>query len=109
MVARLRQVRPHRGRVHRYGREVAVLERRPQARAHLPRLRKALRARRSRERGLVPAFIVAGTREVGCNTRLLGRTRTLESHASRVRRKLNVTDDDRYIVNVWGVGYRLLD
>jgi DNA-binding response OmpR family regulator len=41
--------------------------------------------------------------------RALGRTRTLESHASRVRRKLNVSDDDRYIVNVWGVGYRLLD
>ena len=41
--------------------------------------------------------------------RALGRTRTLESHASRVRRKLNLSDDDRYIVNVWGVGYRLLD
>jgi DNA-binding response OmpR family regulator len=41
--------------------------------------------------------------------RALGRTRTLESHASRVRRKLNISDDDRYIVNVWGVGYRLLD
>jgi DNA-binding response OmpR family regulator len=33
----------------------------------------------------------------------------LESHASRLRRKLNVTEDDRYVVNVWGVGYRLLD
>lgn len=41
--------------------------------------------------------------------RALGRTRTLESHASRLRRKLNVSDADRYIVNVWGVGYRLLD
>lgn len=41
--------------------------------------------------------------------RALGRTRTLESHASRLRRKLNLTDDDRYIVNVWGVGYRLLN
>jgi DNA-binding response OmpR family regulator len=41
--------------------------------------------------------------------RALGRTRTLESHASRLRRKLNVADDDRYVVNVWGVGYRLLD
>ena len=40
--------------------------------------------------------------------RALGRTRTLESHASRLRRKLN-TDEDRYVVNVWGVGYRLLD
>jgi DNA-binding response OmpR family regulator len=41
--------------------------------------------------------------------RALGRTRTLESHASRLRRKLNVDENDRYVVNVWGVGYRLLD
>jgi DNA-binding response OmpR family regulator len=41
--------------------------------------------------------------------RALGRTRTLESHASRLRRKLCVAEDDRYVVNVWGVGYRLLD
>jgi DNA-binding response OmpR family regulator len=41
--------------------------------------------------------------------RALGRTRTLESHASRVRKKLCVSPEDRFIVNVWGVGYRLLD
>jgi DNA-binding response OmpR family regulator len=41
--------------------------------------------------------------------RALGRTRTLESHASRLRRKLNEDDGERYVVNVWGVGYRLLD
>ena len=41
--------------------------------------------------------------------RALGRTRTLESHASRLRRKLNLRADDRYVVNVWGVGYRLLE
>jgi DNA-binding response OmpR family regulator len=41
--------------------------------------------------------------------RALGRTRTLESHASRLRRKLNLSDEDRFVVNVWGVGYRLLD
>lgn len=41
--------------------------------------------------------------------RAMGRTRTLESHASRVRRKLRIAEDDRYVVNVWGVGYRLLD
>ncbi len=41
--------------------------------------------------------------------RALGRTRTLESHASRVRKKLRIADDDRYVVNVWGVGYRLLE
>jgi DNA-binding response OmpR family regulator len=41
--------------------------------------------------------------------RALGRTRTLESHASRLRRKLRLADDDRFVVNVWGVGYRLLE
>lgn len=37
------------------------------------------------------------------------RTRTVDSHASRLRRKLRLADDDRFVVNVWGVGYRLLD
>ncbi|HEU5489342.1 MAG TPA: response regulator transcription factor [Gaiellaceae bacterium] len=41
--------------------------------------------------------------------RALGRTRTLESHASRVRKKLCVASDDRFVVNVWGVGYRMLE
>ncbi len=41
--------------------------------------------------------------------RALGRTRTLESHASRVRKKLRVAESDRFVVNVWGVGYRLLE
>jgi DNA-binding response OmpR family regulator len=40
--------------------------------------------------------------------RALGVTRTLDSHAYRLRRKLNAAGE-RYIVNVWGVGYRLLD
>jgi DNA-binding response OmpR family regulator len=40
--------------------------------------------------------------------RTLGATRTLDSHASRLRKKLTV-DGDRYVVNVWGVGYRLVD
>jgi DNA-binding response OmpR family regulator len=40
---------------------------------------------------------------------LRGRTRTLESHASRLRRKLRLADEDRYVVNVWGVGYRLFE
>lgn len=34
-------------------------------------------------------------------------TRTLDSHASRLRRKLN-SDGDRWITNVHGVGYRLI-
>jgi DNA-binding response OmpR family regulator len=37
-----------------------------------------------------------------------GATRTLDSHACRVRRKL-ARDGDRFVVNVWGVGYRLVD
>ena len=40
--------------------------------------------------------------------RSLGRTRTLDSHASRLRRKLMVAGDGRYVLNVWGVGYRLV-
>jgi DNA-binding response OmpR family regulator len=41
---------------------------------------------------------------------LMGSTRTLDSHASRVRRKLmSAGGGRRWIVNVWGVGYRLTD
>ena len=40
--------------------------------------------------------------------RSLGATRTLDSHASRLRRKLAV-GRAVFIINVWGVGYRLLD
>ncbi len=40
--------------------------------------------------------------------RSLGRTRTLDSHASRLRRKLVQAGADPCVLNVWGVGYRLL-
>jgi DNA-binding response OmpR family regulator len=40
--------------------------------------------------------------------RSLGRTRTLDSHASRLRRKLAAAGASETVVNVWGVGYRLL-
>jgi len=40
--------------------------------------------------------------------RSLGRTRTLDSHASRLRRKLAAAGAGSTVVNVWGVGYRLL-
>ena len=40
--------------------------------------------------------------------RSLGRTRTLDSHASRLRRKLTAAGAGEVVVNVWGVGYRLL-
>jgi DNA-binding response OmpR family regulator len=35
-------------------------------------------------------------------------TRTLDSHASRLRKKLS-RGDSTFVVNVWGVGYRLVD
>jgi DNA-binding response OmpR family regulator len=42
--------------------------------------------------------------------RAMGRTRTLDSHASRLRRKLRQAGaGPSVVVNVWGVGYRLLD
>jgi DNA-binding response OmpR family regulator len=36
------------------------------------------------------------------------KTRTLDSHASRLRRKLD-PERGRYVVNSWGIGYRLID
>jgi DNA-binding response OmpR family regulator len=38
----------------------------------------------------------------------MGTTRTLDTHASRLRRKLAV-NGGAFVVNVWGVGYRLLE
>ncbi len=40
--------------------------------------------------------------------RAMGATRTLDSHACRLRQKLSARGD-RFVVNVWGVGYRLVD
>jgi DNA-binding response OmpR family regulator len=40
--------------------------------------------------------------------KLMGSTRTLDSHASRLRRKLTPSGR-RWVINVWGVGYRLTD
>jgi DNA-binding response OmpR family regulator len=40
--------------------------------------------------------------------RTLGTTRTLDSHACRLRQKLRAYGDE-FVVNVWGVGYRLVD
>ena len=36
------------------------------------------------------------------------RTRTVESHASRLRRKLAAVTETPYVLNEWGIGYRLL-
>jgi DNA-binding response OmpR family regulator len=40
--------------------------------------------------------------------RSMGRTRTLDSHASRLRRKLD-PEAGSYVINVWGIGYRLVE
>ena len=40
--------------------------------------------------------------------RSMGTTRTLDSHACRLRKKLSV-HGDQFVMNVWGVGYRLVD
>jgi DNA-binding response OmpR family regulator len=40
--------------------------------------------------------------------RSTGRTRTLDSHASRLRRKLD-PERTRFVFNCWGVGYRLIE
>ncbi|MGA2455804.1 MAG: response regulator transcription factor [Solirubrobacteraceae bacterium] len=37
-----------------------------------------------------------------------GSTRTLDSHASRLRRKLAPHGERRWVISVWGVGYRLI-
>ena len=39
--------------------------------------------------------------------RSAGRTRTLDSHASRLRRKLD-PEHGAFVINCWGVGYRLV-
>jgi len=41
--------------------------------------------------------------------RSIGRTRTVYSHASRLRRKLARPGAGPFVINEWGVGYRLLD
>jgi DNA-binding response OmpR family regulator len=45
--------------------------------------------------------VVWGFRASGC-------TRTVDSHASRLRRRLDPDGSRRWVVNVWGVGYRLM-
>jgi DNA-binding response OmpR family regulator len=39
----------------------------------------------------------------------IGRTRTLDSHASRLRRKLAEAGAPGFVVNIWAVGYKLVD
>ncbi len=37
-----------------------------------------------------------------------GTTRTVDTHACRLRRKLDLDGATRWVINVWGVGYRLI-
>ncbi len=41
--------------------------------------------------------------------RSIGHTRTIDSHASRLRRKLQARGGGPFVVNEWGIGYRLLE
>jgi DNA-binding response OmpR family regulator len=40
--------------------------------------------------------------------RSVGRTRTIDSHACRLRRRLAEITDTPYVLNEWGIGYRLM-
>jgi DNA-binding response OmpR family regulator len=40
--------------------------------------------------------------------RSVARTRTVDSHACRLRRRLAELTDAPYVLNEWGVGYRLM-
>jgi DNA-binding response OmpR family regulator len=40
--------------------------------------------------------------------RSVARTRTVDSHACRLRRRLAERTDTPYVLNEWGVGYRLM-
>ena len=41
--------------------------------------------------------------------RTFTRTRTLDSHVCRLRQKLEREPGDAWVINVWGVGYTLVD
>ena len=68
-------------------------------------VRAAAGARRASRRGCSPRRSCCATSGA---YETLGRTRTLDSHASRLRRKLD-PERGRYVINCWGVGYRLVE
>jgi DNA-binding response OmpR family regulator len=107
-------LRRTRGRRHRGRLQVGDLVVDPAARE--ARLRGARVELSAKEFALLRALASAPThvftkeqllREVW-GFRSLGTTRTLDSHACRLRQKLS-RSGDRFVVNVWGIGYRLVD
>ena len=56
----------------------------------------------------IRVFTEAGAARGRLGLSVRAQTRTLDSHASRLRRKLD-PENGRYVVNCWGVGYRLID
>jgi DNA-binding response OmpR family regulator len=108
-VLRRTQTRVHRGLLR-----VGELEIDPAARVATLRGRRIVLA--AKEYALLRTLASAPTR-VFTKEELLrdvwgfrahGSTRTLDSHACRLRQKLRA-HGDQFIVNVWGVGYRLVD
>jgi DNA-binding response OmpR family regulator len=107
-------LRRARERVHRGKLRVGALEVDPAAReARLHGRRVPLAAK---EFALLRALASAPTRVFTKEEllrdvwgfRAMGTTRTLDSHACRLRQKLS-RSGDRFVINVWGVGYRLID
>jgi DNA-binding response OmpR family regulator len=107
-------LRRSRSRLHRGLLRVGELEVDPAARSATLRGRRVELA--AKEFALLRTLASAPTR-VFTKEELLrdvwgfraqGHTRTLDSHACRLRQKLRV-QGDRFLVNVWGVGYRLVD
>jgi DNA-binding response OmpR family regulator len=107
-------LRRARGRVHRGRLRVGELEIDPAGRAASLRGHRVELA--AKEFALLRTLASAPTRVFTKEEllrdvwgfRTLGTTRTLDSHACRLRQKLRAYGDE-FVVNVWGVGYRLVD
>ena len=108
-VLRRTHERPHRGRmrvgaleIDRAGREARVGGRRVELSAKEFALLVALASEPTR------VFSKEELLRDVWGFRSMGATRTLDSHACRLRQKL-ARSGERFVVNVWGVGYRLVD
>jgi DNA-binding response OmpR family regulator len=101
--------RPHLGRLRVGALEVDSLSRQVWLRGEPVVLSK-------KEFGLLRALAVEPTRVFTREELLRGvwgfrvmcQTRTIDSHAHRLRQKLNAAGD-KFVINVWGVGYRLVE